>query len=389
MTSGNLSSYETVWRDEPLETHDMTIPASGTLHFARKLDFGRYRLEVAQPRGLAASSVRFRSGWASSDSPDVPDRADVSADRKAYAPGATARIHVAAPFAGPATLLVMTDRVLSTRDVDVPAGGADFDVPVDAAWGPGAYVALHVFHGGSDGKRPDRAIGLTWLGIDPASRRLDVAFDAPDAGPPRATAHVKLHTAPGAWVSVAAVDEGILRLTSFITPDAGPHYFLGRRGLGVDIRDDWGRLIAPAEGTAAALRQGGDEGAFGRPNIPQQIVSLFQPPVQADASGMLDVALPFPDFNGKVRLMAVAWDGNRLGSAGDRHVRARPPGRRAAAAALPRPGRRGADGRAAAERVAAGRSGHRASQHRRPACRRGEAARLRRASPTARRRCRR
>ena len=313
VVKSSLSSYETVWRDEPLETHDMTIPAGGTLHFARRLDFGRYRLEVAQPRGLAASSVRFRSGWTSSDSPDVPDRADVSADRKAYAPGDTARIHVAAPFAGPATLVVMTDRVLSSRDVDVPAGGGDFDVPVDAAWGPGAYVALHVFRGGTDGKRPDRAIGLTWLGIDPASRRLDVAFDAPDAVAPRATAHLKLRTAPGAWVSVAAVDEGILRLTGFATPDAGPHYF-GRRSLGVDIRDDWGRLIAPAEGLTAALKQGGDEGAFGRPSIPQQIVSLFLPPVQADASGAVDVALPFPDFNGQVRLMAMAWDANRLGS---------------------------------------------------------------------------
>ncbi len=315
VVNGSLSSYETVWRDEPLESHDLTIPASGTLRFARRLDFGRYRLEVSQPRGLAASSVRFRSGWASSDSPDVPDRADVSADRASYAPGATARVHVAAPFAGPATLLVMTDRVLSSRDVEVPAGGADLDVPVDAAWGPGAYVVLHAFRGGGGGARPDRAIGLTWLGIDPASRRLDVSFDAPASVAPRATAHVALHTAPGAWVSVAAVDEGILRLTGFTTPDAGPH-FLGRRALGVDIRDDWGRLIAPAEGTAAALRQGGDEGAFGRPNIPQQVVSLFLPPVQADASGAVDVPLPFPDFNGQVRLMAMAWDGNRLGSAG-------------------------------------------------------------------------
>ncbi len=311
---GNLATYETVWRDEPLETHDVTIPASGALHFARKLDFGRYRLEVMQPSGLAASSVRFRSGWASSDSPDVPDRADVSADRRAYAPGRSARVHVAAPFAGPATLLVMTDHVLATRNVDVPAGGADFDVPVDADWGPGAYVAVHVFRGGSDTSRPDRAIGLVWLGIDPASRKLAVTFDAPASVLPRAVAHVTLHTAPGAWVSVAAVDEGILRLTNFATPDAGPHYF-GRRRLGVDIRDDWGRLIAPAEGTAAALRQGGDEGAAGRPNIPQQIVSLFQPPMQADASGTLDVALPFPDFAGQVRLMAMAWDGNRLGSA--------------------------------------------------------------------------
>ena len=309
----NLSSYATVWRDEPLETHDQTIPADGVLHFARTLPFGRYRLEVAQKDGLAASSVRFRSGWASSDSPDVPDRADVSADQRSYPPGATARVHVAAPFGGPATLLVLTDRVQATRVVDVPDAGGDFDVPVDPAWGPGAYVAVHVFRPGGAGQRPDRAIGLVWLGIDPAPRHLDVMVEAPATVRPRAVAHATVHTAPGAWVSVAAVDEGILRLTDFATPDPAPH-FLGRRALGVDIRDDWGRLIAQADGDSAALRQGGDEGAARRPNIPQQVVSLFQASVQADAEGHVDVALPYPDFDGQVRLMAVAWDGNRLGS---------------------------------------------------------------------------
>lgn len=314
VANGNLSSYETVWRDQPLETHPMTVPASGVLHFARTLGFGRYRLEVAQAVGLAASSVRFRAGWASSDSPDVPDRADVSSDRQSYAPGATARIHVTAPFAGPATVLVMADRVFSTRLVDVPAGGADLAIPIDPAWGPGAYVTVHVFRGNGDGKRPDRAIGLVWLGVDPAARHLDVSIDTQAIVRPRGTAHATVHTAPGAWVSVAAVDEGILHLTDYKSPDPAPH-FLGRRALGVDILDDWGRLIAPAEGTALALRQGGDESAGRRPNIPQQIVSLFQAPVQADAQGAVDVPLPYPDFQGQVRLMAVAWDGAKLGSA--------------------------------------------------------------------------
>ena len=314
VNNGSLSSYQTVWRDDPLETHEMTIPSSGMLHFARKLDFGRYRIEVAQKNGLAATSVRFRSGWVSSDSPDVPDRADVSADKRAYVAGTTARVHVSAPFGGPAELLVLSDHVHARRTVEVPPGGGDFDVPVDAAWGPGAYVAVHVFRAGGDGKRPDRAIGLTWLGIDPAARHLDLSWQAPDLVRPRAPATVKLRTAPGAWVSIAAVDQGILQLTSFTTPDPSPH-FLGRRALGVDIRDDYGRLIAAADGTATALRQGGDEGAGRRPNIPQQIVSFFTPPVQADAAGEVSVTLPFPDFNGQVRLMAVAWDGNRLGSA--------------------------------------------------------------------------
>ena len=311
--SGNLSSYETVWRDEPLETHDMTVPAGAPLHWSKALPFGRYRVEVSQKGGLAATSVRFRSGWVSSDSPDVPDRADVSSDKQSYTAGATAKVHISAPFAGPAELLVMTDRVHSLKTIDVPAGGGDVDVPIDASWGPGAYVAVHVFRPGGNGQRPDRAIGLVWLGIDPAARALPVTFEAAELVRPRQTVHAKLRTAPGAWVTVAAVDEGILSLTSFATPNPAP-YFLGRRALGVDIRDDYGRLIAAADGTAAALRQGGDEGAARRPNIPQQIVSLFIPPVQAGADGLVDIPLPMPDFNGKVRLMAVAWDGNRLGS---------------------------------------------------------------------------
>ena len=311
---GNLASYQTVFRDEPLVTEDVTIPKAGTLHFARRFGFGRYRLEVTEAGGLAATSVRFQAGWASSDSPDVPDKAEVLADRGSYAPGDAARIHIAAPFAGPATVLVLSDRVHSIRELDVPPGGTEISIAVDAAWGPGAYVAVHVFHGAASDKQPGRAIGLAWVGIDPTSRRLDTAITAADKVAPRTRAEVTVRTAPGAWVSLATVDEGILRLTGFASPDPVGH-FLGRRGLGIDIRDDWGRLIAPADGDVAALRQGGDEGGAALPEIPQKTVTLFSPPVRADAGGVARFPLDLPDFSGQVRLMAVSWQGSRVGAA--------------------------------------------------------------------------
>ena len=315
VVNGRLARYEIMWRDEPLETQAVVIPADAPLHFARTLDFGRYRLEVLEDGGMAATSVRFRAGWVSSDNPDVPDQVDVSADRKAYAPGETARIHIAPPFAGEATLLVLSDRVHMTRDLSVPAGGMDVDVPVSADWGTGAYATVHVFRTAADAKsRPARAIGLAWIGIDPNVRKLPMAFEVPDKYPPRARATVRLHTAPGAWASLAAVDEGILRLTRFVSPDPSDH-FLGRRRLGLDIRDDWGRLIAPPDGEATVLKQGGDEGSFALPDIPQKTVTLFVPPQQAGPDGVIEFALDLPDFNGQVRLMAVAWNGTSLGAA--------------------------------------------------------------------------
>ena len=51
------------------------------------------------------------------------------------------------------------------------------------------------------------------------------------------------------------------------------------------------------------------------PDIPLRTVTLFTPPVQAGADGVASIPLDLPDFNGQVRLMAVSWQGSRIGAA--------------------------------------------------------------------------
>ena len=318
VVNNGQASYETVWQDEPVDSRDVTLPASGApFAFGRALPFGRYRLQVLQASGgLAGSSVVFYSGWAVGDNPDVPARVSVRADHKTYRPGDTATIHVEAPYAGPATVLVMTDRVKRLIDLTPTTPAFDVTVPVGADWGPGAYIGVHVFRpGSSDGKTaPERAIGLTWVALDPAPRTLPLSIEAAPLDRPRTTATVLVHTTPGAWVTLATVDEGILSLTQFQTPDPLGHYF-GQRTLGVGIHDDWARLLAPAGAANTILRQGagGDnEGASGP--IPQIIVSLFAGPTQAGPDGIARFAVPLPDFDGELRLMAVGWDGTKTAS---------------------------------------------------------------------------
>ncbi|MDN3565536.1 alpha-2-macroglobulin [Paeniroseomonas aquatica] len=318
VTRGGTPRYETVWRDEAVDSADIAVAATGTARFARRLPFGRYRLEVADPGGMAITSIRFRSGWAGGETPEVPDKVDVSADRRDYAPGQTARIRVTPPFSGPASLAVLTDRLVSIQEIQVAEGGTEVEIPVDAAWGPGAYVAVTAFRPGESRQgHPGRALGLAWLQIEPGSRRIEVALGTPDRITPRQqlTVPIRLTGAgDGATLTLAAVDEGILRLTRFASPDPVPH-FMGRRRLAVDIRDDYGRLIPPPEGELAALRQGGDEFSVGSIEIPQRTVALFSGPVAVAPDGTATVTLDIPDFAGELRLMAVAWAGNRLGAA--------------------------------------------------------------------------
>jgi uncharacterized protein YfaS (alpha-2-macroglobulin family) len=314
-----LARYETVWRDEPVDSAEIQVAPGRPARFARTLGFGRYRLEVTEPNGLAIASIRFRAGWAQAEAAEVPDRVDVAADRRAYAAGDTARLRITSPFAGRASIAVLTGTVVSVREIEVPEAGAEVEIPVDAAWGPGAHVAVTVFRpGNAPAGRPGRALGLAWIGLDPVARRLDVAIEAPPLARPRSSVAIPLRLAGAgstAMVTLAAVDEGILRITNFQSPDPVEH-FLARRRLGLDIRDDYGRLIAPAEGEAAVLRQGGDDmSGAALLQVPQRLVALFHGPVAVAADGTATVMLDLPDFAGELRLMAVAWDGARIGAA--------------------------------------------------------------------------
>jgi hypothetical protein len=129
-----------------------------------------------------------------------------------------------------------------------------------------------------------------------------------------------------AFVTVAAVDVGILNLTRFTSPDPSEHYF-GQRRLGMEIRDLYGRLIDGMSGNMGALRSGGDANAgagFESPPPTEELVSYFSGPVEVGADGRAQISFDLPEFNGTVRLMAVAWTATGVGQA-DRDVIVRDP----------------------------------------------------------------
>ena len=108
---------------------------------------------------------------------------------------------------------------------------------------------------------------------------------------------------------------GILNLTGFEPPDPDGHYF-GQRRLGVEMRDVYGRLIDGLQGTPGRLRSGGDAGlGFRAPPPTEALVAVFSGVLEADADGRVRAPVALPDFNGTVRLMAVAWTADGVGQA--------------------------------------------------------------------------
>ena len=320
--------HRTQVRDQPIETGTLDVTGGAPASLARTLPAGRYRWEVTDSLSGAQSSVRFHVGWwVEAELPDVPDKLEVALDKTSYQPGETAKLFVKAPFAGEAELAIASERILAMRSVALPAGGTTIEIPVQAVWGSGVYALVSGYRpstpAGPQQRGPGRAVGIAWLGIDTSPRTLDVTLAAPNVARPRTTLDlpVKVSGLPAgedAYVTLAAVDEAVLKLTDFDSP-APERYFYGKRQLGVELRDLYGRLIDPRANAVGALRSGGDQFAkrsvAGLPDRSSRVVALFSGLVRLDADGAATVHFDVPDFQGQLRLMAVAFAAHKLGSA--------------------------------------------------------------------------
>ena len=328
--TGGEWKYQPTTRDRLITSGGMSIGGGASARLEQALPFGTYRLTITDPKSGAASSFRFYSGWGASSAGDRPDRIPVAADRPNYAPGAIAHVRIKPDGNGKALVVVAGDKVFSSRLIDAPASGATVDIPVSADWGAGAYVLVTDYRplANVKAREPVRSIGVAWLGVDNAPRTLQVAIGGPDKVRPRQKVTLPV-TIKGlareeAYVTVAAVDEGILQLTDFKSPDPVAYYF-GKRRLGVLMRDDYGRLIRAEKGALGALEQGGDSfGGRSLAVVPQKTVALFSGIVRLGANGTANITLDIPDFNGSLRLMAVAWSADKLGHA-DRMLVVRDP----------------------------------------------------------------
>ncbi|MDJ0628540.1 MAG: alpha-2-macroglobulin family protein [Rhodobacter sp.] len=323
--------YDGNWEWEPITTRTRVADGKATLGdvpvtVTAPVDWGRYEIRVERTGGnYVAASTDFYAGWyGAADASSTPDMLELSLDAEAYAPGDTARLRVVPRYPGKALVTVVSNRLIDMKAVDVAEGENLIDLPVTDAWGAGAYVTATVIRpmDVDAGRNPARSLGLAHAAVDPGEHRLTASFESPAEVEPRGPLPVALKVdgiAPGetAFATIAAVDVGILNLTSFKSPDPSGHYF-GQRKLGMGLRDVYGRLIDGMTGSLGNIRSGGDfapEAGLEAPPPTEELVAYFSGPVEVGADGYARTEFDLPSFNGTVRLMAVAWSKTAVGEA--------------------------------------------------------------------------
>lgn len=299
-----------------------TQNGAGTLTVSG-LDWGAHELVIESSDGSVASRA-FRVGWGgdvSGDGVEAPDRVEVAVDDQQIVAGRPAAITIVPPYDGEAQIVVATDRILSIESRQVQASGTTVTLPVTDDWGEGAYVMVNVYTPRDPvvQSKPRRAVGVGYVPVSIENRTFEVEIEAPDLIRPGRDQTITVSVDGGprekAFVTLAAVDEGILRLTKFSSPNPTDWYY-GKKAMGLSVYDDYGRLLDPNLGLPAEVRTGGDQlGGEGLSVVPTQTVALFSGVVEVGRGGEAEIEFAIPEFNGELRLMAVAWSASGLGEA--------------------------------------------------------------------------
>lgn len=313
----------------PVQANELTLsdgPAEYTYSVPRS---GSYVLRVSKFGDTGYNQTTFYAySWGTSDltsfqiNPEA--RIDIVLDKESYAPGDKARVLFRCPFSGKMLVTVERNKVLSYRFLNVEKNSASMEVEVTDEFLPNVYIAAVLFRKVKDLNIPLMAgHGFAPLPAERASNKLEVSINAPEKMRPKRkqTVTVSIPEKKSIYITLAAVDEGILQLKNYKTPD--PYgYFYAKKALEVETYDFFRDLIPEPERKKSSTGSpgGGEDLERSLRMSPLQVqrfkpVSLWSGLVRTNEQGKAEVTLDVPEFSGELRLMAVAFDGPRFGSA--------------------------------------------------------------------------
>lgn len=321
-------TYQSERQEELIAKQSITL-AGGQGTFAyRPAEWGCFKV-VFIDRGSGARSTTefYAAGWGYQPwSMDHPDRIQLDLDKEVYRPGDQATLQIKAPFAGRALVTVERERVFDSFVVDMKENSGSITIPIKNEYKPNAYVSVHLIRltRNLDKRAPTRAFGTIPLTVDCSDSRLNVTISTAREVRPQQDIEVSVATTgsgDNAWLTLAAVDEGICQISDFQSPDPWA-YFYGKRALGLRTYDLYGMLLPELDPAGLPKTPGG--GMEGEPVRQRNLnpvairrvkpVSLWSGLIRLE-NGRAQVKLSIPQFNGTLRLMAVAVSGSKFGSA--------------------------------------------------------------------------
>lgn len=306
--------------------------SGGKAEFSFKIthpEWGRFLVRVNDPKGLHSSGriVYFDwPDWVSRSSRNDQQSASIlmlSSDKEKYNVGEIATITIPSGQSGRILLSIETGtRVLDHYWVKTEGKETSVSFPVTAEMTPNIYVNVSLIqpHGQTQNDLPIRMYGVIPLFVENPETHLIPEIKMPDVLRPETVieVHVSEKNNKSMTYTLAIVDEGLLDLTRFKTPDPW-HHFYAREALGVKTFDIYDWVLGAFGGRIDGVFSiGGGEDGEGNA---QAKANRFVPMVRAIGPFFLDKGqtathkIAIPNYVGSVKTMVVAGNSGAYGNA--------------------------------------------------------------------------
>lgn len=318
--SGN---YRYVSKRKTLTEEETTLNLSGRGQFTFVPErSGRHIVKVSLPNAKPYVAMRFYAygygATASSFQVDKEGQVKMVLDKDEYKVGDKAKVLFKTPFSGRMLVTIERDKLIQHRYLEVQEKSAAMEFDITEEHLPNVYVTATLLKPIRDTDLPlTVAHGVKQIKTTSEDYEISIELDAPKSSRSRREQTVKIKTVPNAELTIAAVDEGILQIKRYETPDPFA-YFFQPRALQVSSCDVYPRLFPELSIRKDSYGAGGyDLSGRTNPMTNKRIkpVSFWSKTIRTDGSGRAEYTFEIPEFSGDIRIMALAVRGSQTGSA--------------------------------------------------------------------------
>jgi uncharacterized protein YfaS (alpha-2-macroglobulin family) len=326
-SSDNLSNYNSSDATTSYKSFVINTDSSGKGSIQFSLtdeEWGRYLIRVADHTDGHATALTVNIDWpiwsgkTRNRDASTANMLVFSTDKKNYAVGEKAQISFPSSEGGRALISIENgSKVVQTIWAKTKQGETKVEIPITAAMAPNVYFNITLLqpHASTKNDSPIRMYGIVPIEVVDKNTILAPTLSMPDVLKPEQTFTVKVGEKTGKEMTytIAVVDEGLLDLTRFKTPNAWDSFYV-REALGVKTWDIYDDVIGAYGGKINQIFSiGGDQDLGGgkakKANRFKPVV-LYYGPFKLEKGQTKAHQLKLPKYIGSVRTMVVAGDAN-------------------------------------------------------------------------------
>jgi uncharacterized protein YfaS (alpha-2-macroglobulin family) len=321
--SGEYFRYESQKEDKSMIEDKLSV-GNNTVYNYTPRSPGDYEFRIYRPGASSYVSRSFYSygSWGGNNNSfevDNEGNIDISLDKKSYLAGETITALFKTPFNGKLLVTMETDHVVSYQYADVSNRSASLNLKLTGDHVPNVYITATLIKPHAISDIPlTVAHGFQNVIVEEKSRKIAMEIVAKKTVRSKTHQRVTVKAAAGSFVTLSAVDNGVLQISDFKTPDPY-NYFYQKKALQVTAYDLYPLLFAEVRTKISSTGGDGESDMKKRTNpMPAKrikVVSYWSGIAKANGSGEANFEFDIPQFSGELRLMAVSYKGQSFGSA--------------------------------------------------------------------------